>query len=177
MRPAAAILLVLVLFIIPAAAQGGDTITGVVLSSGSQSVPDATVTLYDMDGYLVDVPNNPQQSSGGMGTEAGIYTFYNVPPGVYNVTAEKNGVLYFAIADVSGGGTATANVVLPGYFEPGPIQGPSPAPLSGVYYYFFPVRLGREETGSLAGEGLLFGMALIGGLGALTLFASRKWGG
>ncbi|HUL61610.1 MAG TPA: carboxypeptidase-like regulatory domain-containing protein, partial [Methanocella sp.] len=157
-------------------AQGGNTITGVVLSSiGSQSVPDATVTLYDMDGYLVDVPDNPQQSSLGVGTSAGVYTFYDVPMGTYNVTAEKNGVLYFAYADLTTEGTATANIVLPDYAEPGPISGPSGPPLPGAYYYFLPIRPGKAEAASSVGEGLLFGMALIGGIGAIALFAGRKW--
>jgi hypothetical protein len=176
MRTAAAILLFLVLFITPAAAQGSGTITGVVLSSvGSQAVPDATVSLYDMDGNLAAVPENPQQSSGGVGSNAGVYTFYDVPPGVYNVTAEKNGVSYFAIADLSAGGTATANVVLPDYAETAPIYGPSPEPMPKPFYYFLPLRLGKVEAALAPGEGLPFGIAVVGGLGALALFASRKW--
>ena len=114
---------------LPEYPQATGTITGIVLSSvGSHAVPDAVVTLYDEYGNLAPVPDNPQQSSSGIGNNAGIYTFYDVPPGVYNVTAEKGGIMFFAIADVTSG-TATANVVLPEYVETEPAyQEPTPVP-------------------------------------------------
>jgi hypothetical protein len=160
---------------------GYGAITGVVLSSvDSHAVPEATVTLYDEYGYLVDVPDNPQLSSSGNGNNAGIYTFTDVPLGIYNVTAEKGGISFFAIVDLSPG-TATANIVLPEYAETEPAYmpyrppealSPTPQPLT----YFLPIRVGKMPASAPRGEGLPFGLATIGGIFALILFTRRNGG-
>ncbi len=76
---------------------GMGAITGVILSSaGSHAVPNANVALYDEYGNLADVPENPQLSSNGTGNNGGVYMFYDVPYGIYTVTAEKGGVEFFA---------------------------------------------------------------------------------
>jgi hypothetical protein len=190
------VFIVIALSALPAAAQGGDvpidepeyppeplpehpvpagTISGIVLSSvGSHAVPDATVTLYDEYGNFAAVPNNPQQSSSGIGNNAGVYTFFDVPYGVYNVTAEKGGIMFFAIVDLSGG-TATANIVLPEYVETEPAYRPdlgSP-PVQKPYITFVPVIVGRVAQPSGIEEGLPVGLAVVGGIGALLLYSRR----
>jgi hypothetical protein len=155
---------------------GYGAITGVILSSvDSHAVPEATVTLYDEDGNLVDVPENPQLSSNGIGNNAGIYTFTDVPLGIYNVTAEKGGISFFAIVDLSSG-TATANVVLPEYVETEPAYMPpqAPSPTPRAFIYFLPIRVGKTPASGSPGEGLPFGLATIGGIFALLLFTRRN---
>lgn len=160
---------------LPESPQPVGTITGVVLSStGSHAVPDAVVTLYDEYGNIAAVPNNPQQSSSGIGNNAGVYTFFDVPFGIYNVTAEKGGIVFFAIADVSGG-TATANIVLPEYVETGPAYQPDlgPSPMPKPYYTFVPIKVGNVAPPSRVEEGLPVGLAVVGGIGALLLYGRR----
>jgi|AGTN01.2.fsa_nt_gi hypothetical protein len=182
MRIAAAILIFLALFLSPAAAQETGTITGVILASpGSHAVPNANVLLLDEYGNLANVPENPQLSSNGTGNNAGIYTFTDVPPGIYNVTAEKGGISFFAVVDLSSGttGTATANVVLPGYVETEPAYreflppSPTPRPLR----YFLPITVGEMPAKDTLGEGLPFGLAAVGGLFAMVLFTRRNGNG
>jgi len=159
--------------------QGVGAITGVILSSvGSHAVPNANVALYDEYGNLAAVPDNPQLSSNGTGNNGGVYMFYDVPYGLYNVTAEKGGVEFFAIVNLSTG-TATANVVLPEYVETEPayqeplppeVPAPTPRPLR----YFLPITVGRTPASPAPDEGLPFGLAAIGGISALFLFPRRN---
>jgi hypothetical protein len=198
MRVAAALLIVLIaiaLSILPAAAQGGDelpeepaippeipqgtgTITGIVLSSvDSHAIPDALVTLYDMDGNIVPVPENPQFTSSGIGNNAGIYTFFDVPYGIYNITAAKGDVWFFAIVDLGvGQGTVTANIVLPEYVETMPAYQlpPEPTPIPKPVVDFVPIRTGKAPAPTLPDEGLPIGLAVAGGIGALLLFGRSK---
>jgi hypothetical protein len=191
------VLFVIALCVMPAAAQSNDgmdeepefppeplpeypqptgTITGIVMSSvGSHAVPDAVVTLYDEYGNFAPVPNNPQQSSSGIGNNAGIYTFFDVPYGIYNVTAEKGGIVFFAIVDVSGG-TATANIVLPEYVETEPAYQPEPvpSPLPRPYYTYVPIKVGKTAVPPRTEEGLPVGLAVVGGIGALLLYGRRN---
>ena len=160
---------------LPEYPQPAGTITGIVLSSvGSHAVPDAVVTLYDEYGNLAPVPENPQQSSSGIGNNAGVYTFFDVPYGIYNVTAEKGGILFFAIVDVSGG-TATANIVLPEYVETEPAYQPDlgPSPLSRPYFTYVPIKVGKTAVPPRTEEGLPVGLAVVGGIGALLLYGRR----
>jgi hypothetical protein len=155
------------------------TITGVILASpDSHAVPNANVGLYDENDNLVDIPENPQLSSNGSGNNGGVYMFYDVPYGYYTVKAEKGGVEFFAIVNLSGG-TATANVVLPEYVETEPAyqellppEAPTPAPKP--YRYFLPITVGKMPAAARADEGLPFGLAAIGGIGALILFTRRN---
>jgi hypothetical protein len=158
---------------------GAGAITGVILSSaGSHAVPNANVALYDEYDNLADVPDNPQLSSNGTGNNGGIYMFYDVPYGLYNVTAEKGGIEFFAIVNLSAG-TATANVVLPEYVETEPayreplpreVPTPTPRPLR----YFLPITVGKMPASAAPDEGLPFGLAALGGIGALFLFTRRN---
>jgi hypothetical protein len=154
-------------------------ITGVILASpGSHAVPNANVGLYDENDNLVDVPDNPQLSSNGTGNNGGVYMFYDVPYGIYTVKADKGGVEFFAVVNLSGG-TATANVVLPEYVETEPAyQEPLPpeVPTSTPkpYRYFLPITVGTMPAAAQTNEGLPFGLAAVGGIGALILFTRRN---
>jgi len=160
MRAALAIVLMLSLLVSPALAQDG-TITGVITTSYSQAVPDALVLLSDMDGNYVDVPDNPQFSSNGTGNNVGVYTFYDVPPGTYNVTAEKGESLYFAIATVDGG-TSSTNIVLPDYYvtpEDFPVEAPGGREPTKPFITFVPATFGKppqsvQATGGPSRMGL-----------------------
>ena len=170
---AAALLLVLLCLAQPALAQG--TISGVVIGEGSHAVPDATVTLYDEYGSLVPVPENPQQTSSGVGNNAGLYMFYDVPPGTYNVTAEKGGISFFAIANLEQG-TATANVVLPGYVETAPAYAePTPTPLPPRQFIsYVPIKVRKAPPAqNPPGIGGL-GLGAAGTASALVLMVWRK---
>ncbi|HEY3274444.1 MAG TPA: carboxypeptidase-like regulatory domain-containing protein [Methanocella sp.] len=158
---------------------GVGAITGVILSSsGSHAVPNANVVLYDESGNLVNVPENPQLSSNGTGNNGGSYMFYDVPYGIYNVTAEKGGVEFFAVVNLSSG-TATANVVLPEYVETEPAYAeplppealaPTPKPLR----YFLPITVGKMPEPGPSNESLPYGLAALGGISALILFTRKN---
>lgn len=147
MRAAIAIIfLFMLIFPGPAVAQGYGTITGTVTTGNSHAVPDALVTLYDMDGYFVYVPENPQFTSNGTGNNVGVYTFYDVSPGTYNVTASKGESWFFAIATV-GQGTATANVVLPEYVvTPKDFEQPAVPEPERPYFTYVPAIIDRSAT-------------------------------
>ncbi len=158
---------------------GTGVITGMILASpGSHAVPNANVGLYDENDNLVDIPDNPQLSSNGTGNNGGVYMFYDVPYGYYTVKAEKGGVEFFAVVNLTAG-TATANVVLPEYVEtepayqePLPPEVPTPAPKP--FRYFLPITVGKMPAAAQTNEGLPFGLAAIGGIGALILFTRRN---
>ena len=128
------------------------TITGVITTGNRQAVPDALVTLYDMDGNFVFVPDNPQFTSNGTGNNVGVYTFYDVPPGLYNVTAVKGDIEFFAIAELYSG-TASHNIVLADYFVTPEDFVPPEAPAEGPeleqprqYFTFVPATFGKVKA-------------------------------
>ncbi|WP_424359209.1 PGF-CTERM sorting domain-containing protein [Methanocella sp. MCL-LM] len=105
---------------------GWGTISGVVTDKNKGGIPGATVKLWTVrwangtyeNVALVDSPENPQKTVSRPEIAAiGTYTFYRVPAGIYNVTAEKAGIsgdvyTWFAWVNLTAG-TATANVALP----------------------------------------------------------------
>ena len=120
---------------------GWGTVSGIVTDQNKVGIPYANVTLYyavenstiaeqyDTNG-IVKIPENPQQSNDGRTAAVGMYTYYRVPWGLYNVTAEKEGHLYYAVfvlgpntAVATAGatnfngeiGTATHNIAIPDY--------------------------------------------------------------
>ncbi|MCD1293435.1 carboxypeptidase regulatory-like domain-containing protein [Methanocella sp. CWC-04] len=110
---------------------GWGTVSGMVTDKNRNGVPDAVVTLWHWNGTannaILKSPDNPQLSNDGKTAAIGTYTYTFVPQGQYNVTAEKDGHMYFAMVDVEKG-TYTANVAIPDYVYvvPAPLM-PTPA--------------------------------------------------
>ena len=123
--------------IVPVTAEMG-SITGMVTSGNNAAVPDATVTLMDVEnGSAVDfVQNNPQQTSNFSSSLPGTYTFNDVPYGTYYVLAQKDGYSFYATIDVKAG-TSTANIVIPDYTAPETVT-PEPA---RQRYTYVPVKI------------------------------------
>lgn len=113
---------------------GWGTVSGLVSDTNRNGVPNANVTLWHWDGEkntgILRAPDNPQLSNDGSTGPIGTYTFTYVPRGDYNVTAEKDGHMYFAMVHVTQG-TYTANVAIPDYVFMAPIT-PTPTPLPAV---------------------------------------------
>jgi PGF-CTERM protein len=106
---------------------GWGTISGMVTDKNKNGVPNATVKLWTTDIFdngtiankkLYESPENPQQTVSRPEIAAiGTYTYYRIPSGIYNVTAEKadaagNNHIWFAIVNLTVG-TATNNVAIP----------------------------------------------------------------
>jgi hypothetical protein len=70
-----------------------------------------------------------------------MYAFTNVPPGLYNVTAEWQGDWYYTTVNLSNEGTVTANIVLPIYLNASDIATPTPQPTAVTYYTYVPVKI------------------------------------
>jgi|AGTN01.3.fsa_nt_gi hypothetical protein len=107
---------------------GWGTISGMVTDKNKNGVPGATVTLWTAKRNTTGVwntavylsPDNPQQTVSRPEVAAiGTYTYYRIPEGLYNVTAEKtdaagNNHLWFAVVNLTAEmGTATHNVAIP----------------------------------------------------------------
>lgn len=172
----AAILFIILAIAVPVLAQESGSVTGTVTAGGNRAaVPDATVTLFVIDGmeeYTADVPNNPQLTTNYSNNIVGVYAFYDVPPGKYKVRAEKSGYYFFTIIDIVGG-TSTANVVLPGYYESETAPTPSPSPIK-TYYSYVPVTVNTPypevaRTPFIGLTGLLLCM-----IAATALFRKRE---
>ena len=138
---------------------GWGTVSGIVTDQNKVGIPYANVTLYyavqnttvaeqyDNNG-IVKIPENPQQSNDGRTAAVGMYTYYRVPWGLYNVTAEKNGHIYYAVfalgpSSITGVnnlngeiGTATHNIVIYDFadfdFPPPMINDATPTPSTTV---------------------------------------------
>jgi PGF-CTERM protein len=105
---------------------GWGTISGMVTDKNKNGVPNATVKLWRTTSNdsgvwsttLYPSPENPQQTVSRPEVAAiGTYTYYRIPSGIYNVTAEKadasgNNHIWFAIVNLTVG-TATNNVAIP----------------------------------------------------------------
>ncbi|OPY28431.1 MAG: hypothetical protein A4E28_01555 [Methanocella sp. PtaU1.Bin125] len=121
---------------------GWGTVSGFVTDKNKFGVPYAKMTLWHWNGegrpneVMLRAPDNPQLTNDGSTAAIGTYTFTYVPAGLYNLTAEKEGNVYFALVNVTAG-TYTANVAFPDYVftvpvtptpSPGPAGTPSPGP-------------------------------------------------
>ena len=105
---------------------GWGTISGMVTDKNKNGVPNATVKLWRTTSNdtgvwsttLYPSPENPQQTVSNPNVAAiGTYTYYRIPSGIYNVTAEKADAsgtnhIWFAIVNLTVG-TATNNVAIP----------------------------------------------------------------
>ena len=112
---------------------GWGTVSGIVTDQNRNGIPDATVTLWQWNGTdnvnMLASSDNPQLSNDGRTAAPGMYTFVYVPVGSYNVTAEKDGHIYYSLFDLhQGQGTITANVAIPDYSYISPVTlTPTPA--------------------------------------------------
>ena len=119
---------------------GWGTISGMVTDKNKNGIPNATVKLWTTkwanETYeavkLVKSPENPQYTVSRPEIAAiGTYTYYRVPSGIYNLTAEKadssgNVHMWFAIVNLTVG-TATNNVALPDYVVPSEVVTATPS--------------------------------------------------
>lgn len=107
---------------------GWGTVSGYVTDKNKNGVPLANVTMWKAkvdpgSSQVVNVapyvaPENPQLTSDGSTAAPGTYSFERVPWGLYNVTAEKQGHMYFTVVNVSSG-THIYNIAMPDYIYPG----------------------------------------------------------
>jgi hypothetical protein len=170
-----AVLCILIAATIHAISNG--SINGMVMSANNNAVPDAKVTLWAISGEnnfaVMSIEDNPQYTTNFSNSMVGVYTFFDVPPGVYNITAEKDNNSFFAIAEVKEG-TTTANIVLPGFyatFEP-----PAPAiPERKEYFTYVPVYIKDEPAlpEGIKSPGLTAISAIISMLIALLIGAKK----
>lgn len=101
-------------------------ISGFITDKNKNGIPGANVTLMEAridnatDTFVnvrpATVDGNPQVSDIDPTIAAvGTYTFYKVPYGFYNITAEKDGHVWFAVVNATYAGTQTVNVAIPDY--------------------------------------------------------------
>jgi protocatechuate 3,4-dioxygenase beta subunit len=119
--------------------EGFGTISGIVTDQNKIGIPGANVTLWNAgwnntsgmwdNMNLAKIKDNPQISNNGSTGAIGMYTFYMVPWGVYNVTADINGSSWYSLLLLGPGdayknasympapefGTATYNIAIPDY--------------------------------------------------------------
>lgn len=104
---------------------GWGTVSGMVTDKNQNGVPYAKMTLWAWNGTantgILLSSDNPQLTNDGSTAAIGTYTFTYVPVGTYNLTAEKDGHVYFAMVYMTVG-TYTANVAFPDYVFPGFIK-------------------------------------------------------
>jgi hypothetical protein len=119
---------------IPAATiAGNNAISGIVYDANGKSIPDAKVTLYYTAWVgteykakdIVKINNNPQFTSNGNMSLAGLYVYTGLPSGVYMITAEKDGISVSKFANVVSG-TKTEDITIDGYVENTPTPAPRP---------------------------------------------------
>jgi hypothetical protein len=110
----------------PGVTPGPETIYGYVQDKNKDGIPGATVTVYNVnvvDGYLLsdglaNIENNPGIAASD--SFAGFYSSEGLQPGFYNVTAEIDGHMWFAIVNVTGSDIdgVERNVAIPDYKNP-----------------------------------------------------------
>ena len=114
----------------PAPTAPGYSLSGFVIDKNKNGIPGASVTLYEAafnnssGGFdnvkLADVADNPQLTiSDPTVAGVGTYTYFNVPAGLYNLTAEKDGHSWFTNVNVTGTwGAVAADIMIPDYVRP-----------------------------------------------------------
>ena len=96
-------------------------LSGIVYDQNKVPLPGAVVTIYKSTGEKLGIADNPQYSSNGTTGAAGSYMFRSVPAGHYNVTAEKEGRLWYATVDWGENASLdNVNIAIPDFsFMPG----------------------------------------------------------
>lgn len=113
-------------------------LSGMVYDQNKVPLPGAVVTIYTSSGEKLNMKDNPQYTSNGSTGAAGSYMFRSVPEGSYNVTAEKEGHMWYATVEWGENAsldnlniaipdfsymTGTATPV-PGSLKAAPVEGP-----------------------------------------------------
>ena len=112
--------------LVPAPNTGGiNSISGKVYDTNGVGIPNAKVTLYYtawVGEYKAKDPvnlinvTNPQYTSDGRLSPAGLYVYTSIPSGVYVLTAEKGGISVSKVIMVTGGSTME-DITISGYVE------------------------------------------------------------
>jgi PGF-CTERM protein len=165
---------------------GWGTISGMVTDKNKNGVPNATVKLWRtvandsgvFSTTLYPSYENPQQTVSRPEIAAiGTYTYYRIPSGIYNVTAEKedasgNNHIWFAIVNLTVG-TATNNVAIPDLVISTPIVNtPTPTPAATVTVTPTPAPTATPTPTPSPGFEMVF--ALAGLLGVAYLIARKE---
>jgi PGF-CTERM protein len=165
---------------------GWGTISGMVTDKNKNGVPNATVKLWRtiandsgvFSTTLYPSYENPQQTVSRPEIAAiGTYTYYRIPSGIYNVTAEKedasgNNHIWFAIVNLTVG-TATNNVAIPDLVISTPIVStPTPTPTAVTVTPTPTPTATPTPTPSTPGFEMVF--ALAGLLGVAYLIARKE---
>ena len=119
--------------------EGFGTVSGIVTDQNKVGIPGASVTLWNAGWNNTSgvwdnmnpakVEDNPQTTNNGSTGAIGMYTFYMVPWGMYNITADMNGSVWYSMLLLGPGdayknatympasefGTATHNIAIPDY--------------------------------------------------------------
>jgi hypothetical protein len=150
---------------------GSNSISGNVYDASGNGIPNAKVTLYYTawvgTEYKAKEPVNnivnPQYTSDGQLSPAGLYVYTGIQSGVYVLTAEKGGISVSKVIMVTGG-TTTENLFIQGYLEnkatptPAPSAGPTSAPTTR------PADPQKTDLGALFFEVLKIGLMGIVGI-------------
>jgi len=166
---------------------GWGTISGMVTDKNKNGVPDATVKLYRtvvndsgiFSTTLYPSPENPQQTVSRPEVAAiGTYTYYRIPSGIYNVTAEKadasgNNHIWFAIVNLTVG-TATNNVAIPDLVISVPQNTATPTPVVTPVVTVTPTPVPTPTPTPTPSPGFETVFALAGLLGVAYLIARKE---
>jgi hypothetical protein len=162
---------------------GNNALSGTVHDSNGKGIPNAKVTLYYTAWAgteykakdVAKINNNPQYTSNGGLSPAGLYVFTGLPQDVYMLTAEINGTSVSKFINVAGG-TETEDITIPGYVGenatkiPNPTYRPSPStsnpPKTDLGKIFFDVL-------RIALIGVI-GVQLVVSIVVITLHAGRR---
>jgi hypothetical protein len=118
-------------------------IAGVVISEDINNVPGARVTLHSCiynsitkeytNTGLASIPENVTYTTGSPGEIPGLFIFDDVPSGLYNITAEKDGYKGYTIIEFNAKRQLmTADIVIPGYKISAPLPTPIPSPTPSI---------------------------------------------
>lgn len=168
---------------------GHNSISGRVYDANHNAIPGAKVTLYytnfKINAYLPADPvksgDNPQYTSNGGTSLTGLYVFTGLSSDVYIVTAEKDGIAYSETVLLREG-TATADIIIPGYIDKNYSSSPTVAPKpSPTYTNVIPtVSVPMPDFGATIGElaslalMALVGLQLVAGIAIIAFRTGQK---
>lgn len=167
---------------------GQSSISGRVYDANHNAIPNAKVTLYYtkfiMDYVAADpvkMQDNPQLTSNGSKSLMGLYVFTGLPPDVYIVTVEKDGIAYTEKVQLREG-TKTADLTIPGYIDKNYSASPTATPRPGPTFTSVipPITGPGPDIDAIIGELVrlslmaLVGLQFIAGIAIIALGSGRK---